>query len=125
MLDVSADHGTFTHCIRLVIADRQPIVLQGLKSVFAAQRDFEIIASCSTGASCLEAIRNLAPDVALLANTLRDVTASEILAIVKAEHLPTRLVFFTETMANSAQQSRPALAVQFRGTQHPTRCCDP
>jgi DNA-binding NarL/FixJ family response regulator len=70
MLDVSPDQGTFTRCIRLVIADRQPIVLQGLKSVFVAQRDFEIVGSCSTGTSCLEAIRNLSPDVALLANTL-------------------------------------------------------
>ncbi|WOH66683.1 LuxR C-terminal-related transcriptional regulator [Bradyrhizobium sp. BWA-3-5] len=97
MLDVSADRGTFTRCIRLVIADKQPIVLQGLKSVFAAQRDFEVIASCSTAASCLQSIRNLAPDVALLANTLPDVTPFEILAIAKAEHLPTRLVFFTES----------------------------
>jgi RNA polymerase sigma factor (sigma-70 family) len=97
MLDVSADQGTFTRCIRLVIADRQPIVLQGLKSVFAAQRDFEIVASCSTGTSCLEAIRNLAPDVALLAKTLPDLTVSEILAIAKAESLSTRLVFFTES----------------------------
>ncbi|WOH53684.1 LuxR C-terminal-related transcriptional regulator [Bradyrhizobium sp. sBnM-33] len=97
MLDVSADQGTFTRCIRLVIADRQPIVLQGLRSVFAAQRDFEIVASCSTGTSCLEAIRNVAPDVALLANPLPDLTASEILAIAKAENLSTRLVFFTDS----------------------------
>ena len=96
MLDVSPDQGTFTRCIRLVIADRQPIVLQGLKSVFAAQDDFEIVASCSRGASCLDAIRNLAPDVALVANTLPDLTVSEILAIAKAENLPTRLVFFAE-----------------------------
>ena len=97
MLDVSPDQGTFTRCIRLVIADRQPIVLQGLKSVFVAQRDFEIVGSCSTGTSCLEAIRNLSPDVALLANTLPDLTISEILAIAKAENLSTRLVFFTES----------------------------
>jgi RNA polymerase sigma factor (sigma-70 family) len=97
MLDLSADQGTFTRCIRLVIADRQPIVLQGLKSVFAAQHDFEIVASCSTGTSCLEAIRNLTPDVALVANTSLDLTVSEILAFAKAEHLPTRLVFFTES----------------------------
>ena len=97
MLDVSADQGTFSRCIRLVIADRQPIVLQGLKSVFAAQRDFEIVASCSTGTSCLEAIRKLAPDVALLANTLPDLTVSEILGIARAENLSTRLVFFTES----------------------------
>ena len=97
MLDVSADQGTFSRCIRLVIADRQPIVLQGLKSVFAAQRDFEIVASCSTGTSCLEAIRNLAPDVALLANTLPELAVSEILGIARAENLSTRLVFFTES----------------------------
>ena len=96
MLDVSVDQGTFTRCIRLVIAHRQPIVLQGLRSIFAAQDDFEIVASCSRGTSCLEAIRNLAPDVALVANTLPDLTVSEILAIAKAEDLPTRLVFFAE-----------------------------
>ena len=97
MLDVSADPGKFTHCIRLVIADPQPIVLQGLKSVFAPQHDFEIVASCSCGTSCLEAIRNLTPDVALVANTLPDLTVSEILAIAKAENLPTQLVFFAES----------------------------
>ncbi|WOH51820.1 LuxR C-terminal-related transcriptional regulator [Bradyrhizobium sp. sBnM-33] len=96
MLDVSADEGKFTRCIRLVIADRQPIVLQGLTSIFAAQHDFEIVASCRRGTSCLDAIRNLAPDVALVANTLPDLTVSEILAIAKAENLPTRLVFFAE-----------------------------
>ena len=100
MLDVSADQGKFRRCIRLVIADRQPIVLQGLKSVFAAQHDFEIVASCSLGTSCLEAIRNWAPDVALLADTLPDLTASEILAIATAENLPTRLVFFAESEGN-------------------------
>jgi VCBS repeat-containing protein len=97
MLDVSADRGTFKRCIRLVIADRQPIVLEGLKSVFAAQRDFEIVASCSTATSCLEALRNLTPDLALLANTLPDLTISQILTIAKAENLPTRLVFFIES----------------------------
>ena len=33
------------HITRLVIADRHPIVLHGLTSVFAEQRDFEIVAS--------------------------------------------------------------------------------
>jgi VCBS repeat-containing protein len=97
MLDVSARQQTFNRRIRLLIADRQPIVLQGLRWVFAAQHDFELVASCSDGASCLEAIRNLAPDVALLADSLPDLTVSEILAIAKAECLSTRLVFFTES----------------------------
>lgn len=96
MLDVSAGRAKFSHCIRLVIADPQPIVLQGLKSVFATQHDFEIVASCVSGTSCLEAIRNLVPDIALVAGALPDLTISEILAIAKAENLPTRLTFFAE-----------------------------
>jgi DNA-binding NarL/FixJ family response regulator len=89
MLDVSVGPGKFAHRIRLVIADPKPIVLHGLKSVFATQNDFEIVASCDCGTSCLEAIRNLAPDVALVAGTLADLTVSEILAIAKAENLGT------------------------------------
>jgi DNA-binding NarL/FixJ family response regulator len=82
-------------CIRLVIADRHPIVLHGLASVFATQPDFEIVASCSDGMSCVAAIRTLAPDIALIEDSLPDVTASEILAIAGAGKSPTRLVFFT------------------------------
>jgi VCBS repeat-containing protein len=85
-------------CTRLVIADRHPIVLQGLTSLFAVHRDFEIVASCRDGPSCVEAIRNLAPDVALLDDSLPEVTASEILAIAKAENLSTRLVFFSASI---------------------------
>src|SRR6184192_2763069 len=85
----------FMRGIRLLIADQRPIVLKGLMSVFAAQRDFEIVASCSSGTSCVEAIRNLAPDLALLEDSLPGVTAFEILAIANAENFRTRLVFFT------------------------------
>ncbi|MCK1735522.1 response regulator [Bradyrhizobium sp. 138] len=95
MLDVSVKQGR----IRLLIVDRQPIVLHGLKSVLGAQQDFDVVASCSDGTSCLEAIRNLTPDVALVADNLPDLTVPEILAIAKAENLSTRLVLFTESEA--------------------------
>jgi VCBS repeat-containing protein len=85
--------------VRLVIADRRPIVLQGFASLFAAQTDFEVVASCLDGASCLEAVRNLTPDVVLVEDGFSDVTASEMLAVVNAEYLPTRLVFFTASVA--------------------------
>jgi DNA-binding NarL/FixJ family response regulator len=96
MLDASARQGILKP-IRLVIVDRQPIVLQGLKSVLGTQQDFDVVASSSDGTSCLEAIRNLTPDVALIADALPDLTASEILAIAKAEKLSTRVVFFTDS----------------------------
>ncbi|WFU76469.1 LuxR C-terminal-related transcriptional regulator [Bradyrhizobium sp. CB2312] len=99
MLDVSANQGIFQRN-RIVIVDRQPIVLQGLKSILGAQQDFDVVASCRDATSGLEAIRNLTPDVALISDTLPDRTVTEILAIAKAENVPTRLVFFTEAEAN-------------------------
>lgn len=85
--------------IRLVIADRRPIVLQGFAPLFAAESDFEIVASCNSGADCLEAVRRLTPDVALVEDGFSDVTASEMLAAVNAENIPTRLVFYTASIA--------------------------
>ncbi|WP_439408045.1 LuxR C-terminal-related transcriptional regulator [Bradyrhizobium sp. DASA03076] len=85
--------------IRLVIADRRPIVLQGFGSLFAAERDFEIVASCINGADCLDALRRLTPDVVLVEDGFSDVTAAEMLAVANAENLATRLVFYTASVA--------------------------
>ncbi|WP_155794977.1 response regulator transcription factor [Bradyrhizobium japonicum] len=84
--------------VRLVIADRLPIVLQGFVSLLGAQPDFEVVACCLDGASCLAAIRSLTPDVVLLEDGFTDVTASDILAVVDDEGLSSRLVFFTATV---------------------------
>jgi two-component system nitrate/nitrite response regulator NarL len=79
----------------VVIADRHPVVLQGLSNVLGAHSDFKIVASCNDGPGCVEAIRNLAPDIAILDSSMPGVTGSEILSIVNAENSSTRLVFFT------------------------------
>lgn len=86
--------------IRLVIADRRPIVLQGFATLFAAERDFKIVASCLDGAACLQAVRKLTPDLALVEDGFSDVTASQMLVAVKAENIPTRLVFYTASVAH-------------------------
>ncbi|PJG50079.1 DNA-binding response regulator [Bradyrhizobium forestalis] len=90
--------------IRIVIADRHPIVLQGIRSVLAPQRDFTIVASCSDGASCIEAIRFLAPDVALVDAALPDVRRQQILAPAKAAGPGPAVVFFTGTAADCELQ---------------------
>ncbi|MBR1364938.1 LuxR C-terminal-related transcriptional regulator [Bradyrhizobium ottawaense] len=84
--------------VRLVIADRRPIVLQGFVSLLEAQPDFEVVGCCLDGASCLAALRRLTPDVVLLEDGFTDVTASDILAAVDDEGLSSRLVFFTATV---------------------------
>ena len=83
--------------ITVVIADRYPVVLQGLSSVLGAHSDFSIVASCIDGPSCVEAIRNLAPDIAILDGSMPGVTGPEIVSIVNAENPFTRVVFFTSS----------------------------
>jgi two-component system nitrate/nitrite response regulator NarL len=78
----------------VLIADRYPIVLEGLRHVLRAQPDFRIVACCADGASCLTTIRDSVPDIALLDASMPDLAGMDILAIAGAEKLATRLVFF-------------------------------
>jgi DNA-binding NarL/FixJ family response regulator len=86
--------------IRIVIADRHPIVLQGIRSVLAMHREFTIVASCSDGASCIEAIRFLVPDVALVDAALPDVSRQQILAPLNAVNPGMPIIFFAGTMGD-------------------------
>jgi two-component system nitrate/nitrite response regulator NarL len=85
-------------CTSVVIADRNPVVLQGLMKILNAEGGFKIVASCSDGTSCIEAIRNLGPDIAILDASMPGLTGWEILAIANSEGLSTRLIFFTASI---------------------------
>ncbi len=85
-------------CTSVVIADRHPVVLEGLTKVLGSEDGFEIVASCNDGTSCIETIRNLVPDIAILDISMPGLTGLEILTIVNSERLPTRLVFFTASI---------------------------
>jgi two-component system, NarL family, nitrate/nitrite response regulator NarL len=78
----------------VLIADRHPIVLEGLRQVLGGQPDFKIVGCCGDGTSCLNTIRNSAPDIALVDDSMPDVAGMDMLAIAAAEKLATRLVFF-------------------------------
>jgi two-component system, NarL family, nitrate/nitrite response regulator NarL len=85
-------------CTSVVIADRHPVVLQGMMKVLGAEGGFEVVASCSDGTTCIAAIRNLGPDIAILDISMPGLTGLEILAIANSESLSTRLVFFTASI---------------------------
>lgn len=80
--------------IRIVIADRHPIVLQGIGSVLAAQRDFTIVASCSKGASCIEAIQFLVPDIVLVDASMPGVSRRQIVALANGVDPGIAVIFF-------------------------------
>src|SRR5689334_3272835 len=80
---------------RVVIADRHPVTLQGLSRVLGAHRDFEIVAHCGDGATCIKAIRTFMPDIAIVDLPIRDMAR---LANSSSENARTRLVFFTSSV---------------------------
>jgi two-component system, NarL family, nitrate/nitrite response regulator NarL len=82
-------------CVKVVIADRHPVVVAGLMSLLGAANDFKVVASCYDGKKCIQAIRDLLPDIALLDIFMPSVTGLDILAAATSEHLPTRIVFLT------------------------------
>lgn len=88
----------FVHCISVVIADRHPVVVQGLMNILGEESDFKVVARCNDGPACLDAIRNLAPDIAILDISMPGLTGLEILTTVKSEGLSTQLVFFTDSV---------------------------
>src|ERR1700688_16997 len=85
-------------CTSVVIADRHPVVLQGLTKLLGAQSGFKVVACCSDGTNCIEAIRSLAPDIAVLDMSMPGLAGLEILPFVNSENLTTRLVFFTASI---------------------------
>ena len=87
-------------CVKVVIADRHPVVVQGVLSLLSTESDFRVVASCYNGKKCLQAIRDLTPDIALIDLPMPGFTGFDILAAVTSEQLPTRIVFFTACARN-------------------------
>jgi two-component system nitrate/nitrite response regulator NarL len=87
--------------INVLIADSCPVVVQGLRKALGAQRNFKIVACCGDGMSCIEAIRNLRPDIAVLDISMPGLTGLELLSIVNSEGSSTRVVFFTASVEDS------------------------
>ena len=79
-------------CINVVVGGRYPLIVRGVVSVLGAETDFNVAATCCNGAKCLEAIRNLSPDIALLDISMPGLGGLEILAAASSEGLSTRVV---------------------------------
>lgn len=94
--------------IRVVIADRHPIVLQGISSVLATQHDFAIVASCGDTASCIEAIRLVVPDIALVDIAMPNVSRPDFLALASTAGQGTRVIFFADEAGDRELQELAA-----------------
>jgi two-component system nitrate/nitrite response regulator NarL len=83
--------------VSIVLASRQPLVLCGLVSVLGAETEFKVAASCTDGNACIQAIRDLIPDLVLLDVFMPGLTGREIASMIASEQLHTRVLFLTES----------------------------
>jgi DNA-binding NarL/FixJ family response regulator len=68
--------------VRIVLADDHPIVLDGLRSLIRAERDFEIVGEAASGLAALKIIRESQPDIAVL-----DISMPELNGIMLSRRL--------------------------------------
>jgi DNA-binding NarL/FixJ family response regulator len=78
--------------VSIVVADCHPVFLHGLISILQSERIFDIVASCCDGMKCLNAIRELSPDIALLDSSMPILSGVKVLATSIAEGSRTRIL---------------------------------
>lgn len=81
--------------IRIALADDHPIVLDGLEQLFRLEGDFTVVARCRDGEATLAALRELCPDVLVLDIRMPPTDGLEVLATIRREGLPTRVLVLT------------------------------
>jgi DNA-binding NarL/FixJ family response regulator len=84
----------------LVLADAQPIVLEGLKSLFSREKNFRIRAQCTTIKETLRALRKHRPNILVFDTRISPKNGFVILRNILKTKLTTRSVVFTEALTN-------------------------
>jgi len=81
--------------IRVLIADDHPVFRHGLQQVVERQADMQVVEAVGDGTAALDAIRRLAPDVAVLDVRMPGLGGFEVAKQAADEQLQTKLMFLT------------------------------
>jgi DNA-binding NarL/FixJ family response regulator len=87
--------------ITLVLADDHPLVLSGLRSLLARERDIEVLACCADGRSALLAVEERRPDILVLDVRMPRLDGWAVLQELRDRGLRTRAILL-------AAELRPA-----------------
>ena len=81
--------------IRVVLADDHELVLEGLRAILSAERDFEVVATTTSGEQLIELVRTHRPEVAVLDLEMGAMSGLTCLQKIRAEKLPVRVLVLT------------------------------
>jgi DNA-binding NarL/FixJ family response regulator len=81
--------------IRIVIGDYHPIVRYGLRHLFALEADMEVVADAGNGREVLNKVRDLSPDVLLLAFETLDTNGLTVLRRLHEENRHPKVMMTT------------------------------
>lgn len=82
----------------LVLADDHPIILEGLAQLFQRDKDFKVLATCSSGEEAIAAVRRHRPDILVLDVRMPDGDGLAVLKQMHEDHASTRVVLLTASM---------------------------
>jgi two-component system response regulator NreC len=81
--------------VTLVLADDHKLVRQGMRSLFEANPEFEIIGEASDGQEALKLIEDFHPDIAILDIMMPNLNGIEVTNLVHQRGLKTRVIFLS------------------------------
>lgn len=90
-----------TKPIRLLIVDDHPVVLAGLRAMFAGQADFAVVGEAANGAAAVELTARLLPDVVLMDLRMTKMDGAAATAEIKKQHPKTSVLILTTYESNA------------------------
>lgn len=86
--------------ISIVLADDHPVVREGLRRVFAAATDLNLVGEAADGLETVRLVESLQPDVLVLDVQMPSLGGLDILSIVQQRSAKTRVVMFSMFAGN-------------------------
>ena len=102
--------------ISIVVADDHPVVLHGVTDVLTSNSDMTVVSACGDGTTALEAIRQLAPTIAVLDGRMPGLSGLDVVASISRERCPTKVVLLVATATDEQRlcsKGRPLPLARF------------
>lgn len=81
--------------IKIVIADDQRLMREGLKTILDLEEDMEVLATAANGSEALELCRRLKPDVVLMDIRMPEMDGVEATKLISAENVAASVIVVT------------------------------